>query len=420
MRFQICLRSRDRACSTCVFAVRYEKVMFLADLKYFLLMALGVGAVALILELVLRRTELRTVATSGVTGRLHPIDGLRAFLALGVVLSHGWSYYEFYFRGNHWAWPSNRYFFYSGFLAVDGFFMITALLFWTKIRTAPETVRPLAFYRKRARRLLPLYYFLCLVVIVFTLLHGRWGEEGGSPLKEIASLLIPGLYPIGGLLGMERGYLMTQTWSLWPETIFYLVLPAVVPLVRTRMHAACVLIVGGCALAVQEVINHSFSYVLTSFWVGFLVAELRLRDFSFPRWFQGKALAALVVVAGLSLPWVELHSTFLSRFLWICLLFATVASGNTYFGVLECRSVQLLGVSSYSIYLLHLVVLYAALWTVQPFVPIASLPPATFALLLTGVIALIVAISIMTYRRIELPWLVQKRKAGPRLAPGAN
>jgi peptidoglycan/LPS O-acetylase OafA/YrhL len=79
--------------------------------------------------------------------------------------------------------------------------------------------------------------------------------------------------------------------------------------------------------------------------------------------------------------------------------------GNNLFGLLKMPAAKFLSTISYSIYLLHGIVLYFGLHIVNIVYPIQSLSPFLFwlVILLTGL--LVVLISAVTYRFIEHPYI---------------
>ena len=83
-------------------------------------------------------------------------------------------------------------------------------------------------------------------------------------------------------------------------------------------------------------------------------------------------------------------------------LFYSVARGNSLFGMLTSRASILLGEISYSIYLLHGVVLYV-LFTKTTVVDVSRFSLSEFFYFMPLVSVLVVIISMVTYLTIEKP-----------------
>lgn len=66
--------------------------------------------------------------------RFHSIDGLRGFLALGVLFHHSVITYFYYLKGS-WDVPPSRLATFFGQGGVAMFFMVTAFLFWNRALT---------------------------------------------------------------------------------------------------------------------------------------------------------------------------------------------------------------------------------------------------------------------------------------------
>lgn len=69
---------------------------------------------------------------SGGHKRLRSLDGLRGFLALAVVFSHG-AVYQRYLVDGVWQAPPSPFYAFLGPFGVSLFFMITGFLFWSQI-----------------------------------------------------------------------------------------------------------------------------------------------------------------------------------------------------------------------------------------------------------------------------------------------
>ena len=76
--------------------------------------------------------------------RFSSLDGLRGYLALAVFLHHSAIWY-FYLRSAAWALPPSRLYTHFGQSSVALFFMITSLLFWSKIMDGRD--RPVDWLR---------------------------------------------------------------------------------------------------------------------------------------------------------------------------------------------------------------------------------------------------------------------------------
>ena len=140
------------------------------------------------------------------------LDGLRALSVAAVLLYHGG------------VSP-----FSSGFFGVDVFFVISGYLITSLLldewRTT-GTISLTAFYRRRARRLLPALYVVLLVVSAYALV--RLGDDQAASLP--GDVLWSLLYVQNWHLVLGGGYfegesLLRHLWSLAIEEQFYIVWP---------------------------------------------------------------------------------------------------------------------------------------------------------------------------------------------------
>ena len=93
----------------------------------------------------------------------------------------------------------------------------------------------------------------------------------------------------------------------------------------------------------------------------------------------------------------------------IALFFLIVASGNDLFGLLTHPASLVLGEISYSIYLLHGIVLYLLFTVFEPF-SIGGLPLTQFLLLAPVLAVGIVAVAALSYAAVERPALMAGRR----------
>lgn len=170
----------------------------------------------------------RTLTTSTGATRLPALDGYRGLFVTLVLL------YHFGVTGLVGGWVGlNHFFTFSGYL-------ITRLLLSERARTGSVDV--LAFYRRRAERLLPALVVVCTVVLLAAL------AAGSAARHRIAGDVLATLFFVQNwrLVDREDAYFdqvgdpspLRHAWTLGVEEQFYLLVPLLVlvvfAVVRTR------------------------------------------------------------------------------------------------------------------------------------------------------------------------------------------
>src|SRR5580658_9307808 len=133
-----------------------------------------------------------------VGARAHTIDGLRGFLALGVVFHHAAVYHQ-YLQTGEWCLPPTRFYANLGPIGVAMFFMITGYLFWTQMLKAKGEPNLPKLYVGRVFRIVPLYLVLVAILLLTVGVLTRW-QLREAPLalaKHIVNWLAGGVV-IGG------------------------------------------------------------------------------------------------------------------------------------------------------------------------------------------------------------------------------
>jgi peptidoglycan/LPS O-acetylase OafA/YrhL len=333
--------------------------------------------------------------------RFATLDGLRGILALWVVLTHIWSYYFTYFRGRVWDWPINPYFNQCGNIAVPLFLMITGFLFWGKAIRAKGLINPLKLYINRAKRILPLYYFLCFIVVLISLSFSKMlsNESGAQLWSELSSLIIPGKNFIGPIAGVERFFLITPTWTLYFEVIFYLVLPVIGLAAVTPCSSWIFLGLSLYGLQLPWAQEHPYFYA--SFWVGAISAELIERTKLNVQYFRSRIIGFLLIIFICFVPLITHGELNLISFSIAAMAFIVILAGNSCFGLFLKPGAQILGSISYSIYLLHMPFLFLWLTWINDFIGIASLTTLQYVPLELFYLIFIVFLSMGSYRFVE-------------------
>ena len=318
------------------------------------------------------------------SSRVQGIDGLRGYLAGTVFIHHACIWY-FFLRSGHWEKPESNFYTELGRTSVALFFMITAFLFTRRILLS-RVIEWNRLYVSRILRIVPLlivHHLAALLVIAFIRLNHLPTVFNG--------------------IDTDRKVLLTAavSWTLDYEWIFYLMLPLIALVRGTRVPLVLLLI---SALMVVERHSEVLSENMLPFFGGVFAALVStipaIRKFSPSR------IASLLVLASLAVAYGIGRS--LPTAVWLGLLtlaFTLIANGNTLSGLLSCRVSRAFGEITYSVYLLHGLVLFIAFRGVVG-IPLAqSLSPAMHWVVVALATPLLVALSYASWRWIEQPCL---------------
>ncbi|WP_437805978.1 acyltransferase family protein [Sorangium sp. So ce1078] len=413
-----------------------------SPLPYFVIMPLFIAS----LWLLQTRTRLLDGAAFTGAARAHrSLEGLRGVLASAVFFHHALIYY--YFHTTHrWAPPASRFYGHLGYTSVALFFLLSGFLFWGKLRHAPAPDW-VAFVKQRARRIVPVHLFAFSLALLVVAVHSRFElrESLGTLLRKCAQWLLFGLPFISQMLRdadiNAAGVTVPaygNIWTLHFEWLFYLVLPGLVWLTASwRRAAGFVPVLGLVASSALYLVDHAKEPGLRAaaslevcafaavFVVGFLpgMASTYVLRERFVNFARRRPLADLIVVASLALFVSFLPANGFPHYLLLIVPFALIAAGNDVFGLLSARPILLLGRISYSLYMLHCAVTFGLLEQVGAHVSIASMSPALYWTVAGAIGLVCLALSMLSYRFIEYPWLsassrVVSREPAASTTPG--
>ena len=158
---------------------------------------------------------------------IRELDGLRGVAALMVI---AWHYIGIPDGPNFWLWRV----FYLGHFGVDLFFVMSGFLITTILLENRDSGTYFSsFYGRRALRIWPVYYLMCVACFLGWL-------SGKSP--TLFQGVVPGWTYIFGIQNFWMAKLqdygafwLAGTWSLAIEEQFYLVFPLIVRLVPTNV-----------------------------------------------------------------------------------------------------------------------------------------------------------------------------------------
>ncbi len=351
------------------------------------------------------------------SGRYRSIDGLRGYLAFGVFVHHcvvTW----FYLQTGQWVVPASNFYAQLGQTSVALFFMITAFLFWGRLVDQAAGIRWRDLYISRIFRLFPLYFFALAVMLLIVFASSQWVllEPGRRFLRELAQWFFfatpnnPDLNRFNDTNLLIAGVV----WTLHYEWLFYLALPVFgLVFARSGKPLAAALAIG--ALLVLFGVYHwqnPFDLNILASFLGGILAVYWVRQPVLRTLGQGPPAGVLALLCIFGVMFLAPTAYAAGPILFLSIFFVIIASGNELFGALRLRASLWMGEISYSIYLLHGLLLWLLL---QRLLPLAAVPgprEILFMILVPILGMLLVVLSTLTHLCIEKPGMI----AGRRLA----
>jgi peptidoglycan/LPS O-acetylase OafA/YrhL len=291
------------------------------------------------------------------TNRIGTFDGLRGFLALSVFFHHAAVEHQYLDTGKWMRSPSNFYTVLGGG-GVSMFFMITGFLFYSQL--LKEKGRPdwKKLYVGRIFRILPLYWFAVVLVLVGVAVHTQ-GHLNVSPTQYVLSIVrwsLGALFPEAPINASDFVYRITLyvTWTLRYEWFFYASLLALAIPARWRWSG---LLLPPVALAVA-LLYEVFAADTPSPWIcialfacGMSLAALRI---AWPHLRTQGISASLGVIILFAIAFYQAKTMYEPiPALLLGLAFVLIGCGTDLFGLLATRPARRLGNISYGIYLLQ-------------------------------------------------------------------
>lgn len=349
------------------------------------------------------------------------IDGLRFFLAFSVFVHHAFIIRDYVARGV-WRLTDDRFVTFLGQAGVSLFFIITAFLFWDKALRKPDGFNAVAFFAGRFRRLAPAYLVAALPFILISL--AKLPDLNWNLIRELLQTLGFGFFGAVNLgsLSLSPAYIGVF-WTLFYEWKFYLFLPVLYVLLQIRSGQAistalCVITLILSSLA-DTGLSKDWPYI-SLFAAGILAANLHhaalFREY---RVNQNLAAAGLVLLIVFNLMSSETYygTNRPILFLAVFLLVLKIEKPSFVGRVLASRPTLLLGNASYSMYVIHGLIISAL---AVPFTfnsNLMSTPVFVFFCMVSTVA--VALLSVATYKYVELPYAFRKSSPSP-LTTGAT
>lgn len=348
--------------------------------------------------------------------RFGSLDGLRGLLAFFVFQHHAFIWY-FLIRNQRWAAPQHLFVKNLGEVSVVLFFMITGLLFIHKIRTATEPIHWRKVFTSRARRLIPLYWFAILVLCLFIFIHshGDFRQPVSSLLQQLGHWLSFNLFLKQDHLdinGFNNTHLILAgvTWTLKYEWLFYLSLP-LIAFIMGKKQKSLWLLIG--IIAFYFLIMHALSQRRLCLVLAFLLGGLasKLNDYPMLSTFTRTKVASTLLVVGLLLTYLLLPKAFsYMGVIIIGALFILMATGANVFGLLEHPTLKHMRDISYSVYLLHGLVLFCCFYMMMGLKVLRAFSAFEYTVLISLLSGVVIMLSTFTYRFIEQKFMMHTNK----------
>ncbi len=300
----------------------------------------------------------------------------------------------------------------GGYLAVQTFFVLSGFVMAQNYAKAGWSRQDLVKYgAARLARIYPVYLLSLMVVAPF-IWATMW--KPGRPAALKATLLADYVFVLQGWTGSLGVGWNTPAWSLSCEFFFYLLFPLVFPLLRNAGRRAVAALIAACIVA-PVLMAHAhvpWDWKPVHHFADFVagIAAARLYSFLSP-WMRGKgywlylpATAAgvfLVLYPGIMDGTYGDLNTGL-RPLNILALTGLALGGGSMARILATRASDYLGKVSYSMYILHVPILWwYGSWSMTASVfGLIYLPRGVAALLY---LAIVVGVGALSFEWVEMP-----------------
>ena len=341
--------------------------------------------------------------------RYETIDGLRGYLAFFVFLHHSLIWY-YVIHIHVWLRPPLNLYNQFGTTSVAVFFMITSFLFFSKLIDARSgSLDWQQLYIGRVLRIVPLYLLMLglLLLIVGHISGFTLHESGSKIISEILEWLVYIQAPING--NDITGYIVAGViWSLPFEWMFYCSLPLVGALIFNIRISIFTSIFTSLGLIGFTMIIYSYYADFAGWWLltflGGIIAAFLSQNKKIcllaTTWQSSVIMLVLLVLA------VAFFTDVFSVIPYMCmvLFFIGVACGNSLFGLLTHRLSRIFGQITYSMYLLHGILLFVTFnYIIIPSKAILFSPLQHWFVLAGCSVALVIICS-LTYYYLERPF----------------
>ncbi|WP_302848440.1 acyltransferase family protein [Kosakonia oryzae] len=339
------------------------------------------------------------------------LDSIRFFLASSVMFSHSIYMYH-HIRGPKWMTTTPILSFYA-MIGVAMFFSITGFLFWGKV-SKDDNPNWISLFINRFFRIVPLI-IINVICIVIVYSFYAWLSERNTHISYDLIYWFDFLNNTKKQFnGISSAWVATAGvyWTLVYEWGFYFSLPILWMLGRKNRSTAFTiglifLIIYLLPGLVQQISFYVRPFAFLHFVIGMLVWEVKNKIIISKKVADVLLLFSVGYILFFGYKTGEAvydTSSYINFFIFLILLL--LSKGADLWGVLKFRIFVLLGEASYSIYIMHGVVIFTLLRIAQYLNVSDRYIP--FLFLVSYVTTYLV--SIMTYFYIEKPFIFHGKK----------
>jgi peptidoglycan/LPS O-acetylase OafA/YrhL len=339
--------------------------------------------------------------------RYESIDGMRGFLAISVFIHHA-SIWERFIRTGRWELGDSNFFNQLGNTSVSLFFMITSFLFITKlIESREKGFNWRDFFISRIFRLMPMYYFSLLLLIVSVMSIAKWklNIEISELIKSISAWIFFTITGTPNINGLSPTWIINAgvAWSLPYEWLFYFSLP-LLSLSIVKSKPQTIYIFTSIAFGVFFYITHGVLTQHIYSFIGGAIAPCVIAYTSLSKKID-EGIGCMIIF-GCFLAIGQFHSAEnIVCILLISIAFTTIALGNSLFGLLNNNTLKFLGEISYSTYLLHGIILSNVFIFGCRLENMKQFNSAGYCSIVIAIAPVVVILSFLGFKYIEQPFM---------------
>lgn len=330
------------------------------------------------------------------------IEGLRGYLAFFVFLHHSVVWFG-YIKTGGWEMPTSRVYT-AGQCVISFFFMITGFLFFSKLlEKKNKAINWKLFYKSRLYRLVPVYLFAISLLLLVVFFESKFLllDYAGRNAEDILKWYLFTLLGTPDINRHKDTYLIVAgvQWSLVYEWVFYLFLP-IAAYFFYKIKTPKILLVICSLLLLLIIIKNELRFIYFPAFLSGLIASFLVKMEKFTR-FSRHIKSSVIILLCLFFIFIFFNKFDVIPFVFATILFCLIAGGNSFFGILNTKISAILGRLSYSIYLLHGIVLYLAMNHIIGIETVRSLSITEYCLVIAACLISILIISAITYYFIE-------------------